>query len=59
MADKDQQLIERVQRLERLAWRSLQVPAAIWEALSNLEQLSFIEERIRTLAFLEATPAKG
>ena len=55
---KDLQLIERVQRLERIAWKSITIASAIWEALSQLERMSFIEERIRTLAFLEATPAK-
>jgi hypothetical protein len=58
LTEKDRQLVERVQRLERLAWKSLTFAAAVWDALSHLEQLSFIEERIRTLAFLEATPAK-
>jgi hypothetical protein len=58
LTDKDRQLVERVQRLERCAWTSLTVAAIIWETLTQLEKLSFIEERIRTLAFLEATPAK-
>lgn len=56
--DEDRKLVERVQRLERIAWASLTVASKIWDACTNLEKLSFIEERIRTLAFLEATPAK-
>jgi hypothetical protein len=58
LSEKDRQLIDRVQRLERLAWRSITLAKDIWEALSQLERMSFIEERIRTLAFLEATPAR-
>lgn len=50
--------MDRVQRLERIAWESLACAKTVWEKLSELERLSFIEERIRTLAFLEATPAK-
>jgi len=47
-----------VQRLERLAWKSVTLAAQVWERFTNLERCTYIEERIRTLAFLEATPAK-
>jgi len=56
--ETDQNLVDRVQRLERLAWKSVTLAAQVWERFTNLERCTYIEERIRTLAFLEATPAK-
>lgn len=56
---EDSTLLNRVQRLEKIAWASLTLAAAVWKAFTKLEQLSWIEERIRTLAYLESMPPKS